>query len=329
MEPKELKDYVDLIRGLDNDYLSFIRYLIDYQREHEHEWTDNSFGIESNKIRGLRPAHLHKLWDIGILDKVYDSNRYKTYRIVDIELLDKAMAILTEEFVDGCGMFESLGDITDKIPPDLFDCILGLDDYKQIILRSVKADKPVHVLLTGPPATAKTLILTELERLPGVTRVVGSSASKSGLLDELFNARPRFLIYDEIDKCSPKDLSVLLELQEKQRVTETKHGKTRTIPLSCWVYATANDITRIPEENLSRFMVLHFKEYSEEEFLRTAEFVLIKREGAEELLAGYIAKKVWNELDSGDIRDAIRISRLAKAEQEVDVIVKALGKTGG
>ena len=49
----------------------------------------------------------------------------------------------------------------------LFNPVIGFEDLKEIFQLSITADKPVHILLVGPPASAKSLFmscLTKLER---------------------------------------------------------------------------------------------------------------------------------------------------------------------
>ena len=41
-------------------------------------------------------------------------------------------------------------------PEPLFDSIVGYDDVKKLFQMSLSSDKPVHILLVGPPASAKT-----------------------------------------------------------------------------------------------------------------------------------------------------------------------------
>ena len=54
-----------------------------------------------------------------------------------------------------------------QLPPDLLDATIGYDDVKKIFARSLRPTKRVHILLIGPPASAKTLFLLEVTRLPG------------------------------------------------------------------------------------------------------------------------------------------------------------------
>jgi len=55
---------------------------------------------------------------------------------------------------------------------------------------------------------------------------------------------------------------------------------------------------------------------------------LSQREGVCETLAVYIAQKVLNELNSRDVRDAIKVSRLLKekTKDEVDRIILILSR---
>ena len=140
--------------------------------------------------------------------------------------------------------------------------------------------------LFGSPASAKTLMLEELARLPGSKYVLGSNLSKAGLFEVLFNERPRYLILDELDKVDDEDnLSALLSLTERGGITETKYRRYRMVKLKTWVFASANRLDRLPPELLSRFTKLRFRDYTDEEFLEVAVKVLASREGVAESLA--------------------------------------------
>ncbi|GAH37742.1 unnamed protein product, partial [marine sediment metagenome] len=75
------------------------------------------------------------------------------------------------------------------------------------------------------------------------------------------------------------NLAGLLSLMERGLITETKYKRHRQMKLKCWVFASANRITRIPEELMSRFVTLKFKPYSDIEFMDVCVNVLTKREG--------------------------------------------------
>ena len=41
----------------------------------------------------------------------------------------------------------------------LFDNIIGYDDIKKLFFLSFESQRPIHILLVGPPASAKTLFM--------------------------------------------------------------------------------------------------------------------------------------------------------------------------
>ncbi|MGC1932592.1 MAG: hypothetical protein WA667_26765 [Candidatus Nitrosopolaris sp.] len=71
---------------------------------------------------------------------------------------------------------------------------------------------------------------------------------------------------------------------------------------------------------LSRFVTLHFKQYKFENFQEVASHMLV-HEGVESQLASKIANAVWQKMKSKDIRDCLKIGRLAKSDEDVNWIV--------
>ena len=84
-----------------------------------------------------------------------------------------------------------------EIPSDIFSVIIGYDDLKEMFLRSLTSSKPTHILLWGPPASAKTLFLQELNRLPRSRYALGGSSTKAGIARYLIDYKPLFLLIDE------------------------------------------------------------------------------------------------------------------------------------
>ena len=71
----------------------------------------------------------------------------------------------------------------------IFDSVLGYDRIKRIFSRSLISKEPVHILIVGPPGHAKTLFLKCILETFGEKKAfftVGGNASKSGLIDVLF-----------------------------------------------------------------------------------------------------------------------------------------------
>lgn len=206
------------------------------------------------------------------------------------------------------GTAESEPDTDVDIPEDLFDVIVGHDDLKRIFLSSLRAWKPVHILLVGPPATAKSVFLSELEHLPGSRYALGGTSSRAGIVDFILKHRPRYLLIDELDKMNMSDYSALLTLMETGQVTRLKKRMNDAIRVKVWVFAAVNRDSKLPTELKSRFFSYYVHEYGEQEFIKVARNVLVKREHVTEEAAGSIADRVARH--SRDVRDAIKIARL-------------------
>ncbi|MFL6497322.1 MAG: ATP-binding protein [Nitrososphaera sp.] len=205
----------------------------------------------------------------------------------------------------------------------LFDSVVGYNDVKRLFHLSLSSDKPVHLLLVGPPASAKTLFMLECMRLERSYFTLGSHSTKSGMVDYLFEKRPRYLIVDEIEHMPMKDQTALLSLMETGILAETKFQKTRNTHLKTWVFGTSNSTERMLTPLLSRFVVLHFKQYSFGSFQEVTSHILV-REGVAPDITALIADAVWTKLRSKDIRDCIKIGRLAKTKEDVEWIARTL-----
>ena len=206
---------------------------------------------------------------------------------------------------------------------DLFDNIIGYDDIKKLFYLSFDSQRPIHILLVGPPASAKTLFMLGCMKLERSYFTLGTHSTKSGMVDYLFEKRPRYLIIDEIEHMSIRDQTVLLSLMETGIIAETKHMKTRNTQLKTWVFATTNETTHMLTPLLSRFMVLHFKQYKFENFLDIS-IHMLGQEGISKDIAKEVSTQVWHKMRSKDIRDCIKIAHLAKTNDDVNWIVETL-----
>ena len=155
-------------------------------------------------------------------------------------------------------------DAIDSNKIEIFNDIVGYDDIKKLFLMSITSEEPVHIALAGPPASAKTIFMKCLMVLPNSYFVDGSNMSKPGLIDYIFNNNIKYLLIDEIDKISPKNQTVFLNLMETGIVSETKFNKTRKIETKISIFATCNDISKIIHPIRSRFLSLILKAYSYE-----------------------------------------------------------------
>jgi len=206
---------------------------------------------------------------------------------------------------------------------DLFDNIIGYDDIKKLFFLSFESQRPIHILLVGPPASAKTLFMLGCMKLDRSYFTLGTHSTKSGMLDYLFEKRPRYLIIDEIEHMSIRDQTVLLSLMETGIIAETKHMKTRNTQVKTWVFATTNETNHMLTPLLSRFLVLHFKQYKFENFLDIS-IHMLGQEGIAKDIANEVATQVWRNMRSKDIRDCIKIAHLAKTKDDVISIVETL-----
>ena len=252
---------------------------------------------------GIWPGTLTKLRMGGLIEDVYESNSYHGYR-----LTQKARAML---LTGAPSPTETPQGGKLSLPDDIFEDIIGHDEVKELLRASLLAEKPVHGLLAGPPALAKTLFLWEIERAAGERAVwlVGSATSRAGLWDLVAERRPRILLIDELDKMNATDTAALLSMMESGRLVRAKKGRELDITHLIWVVAATNRLYGLSAELLSRFAVRKLDPYSRGDFLKVVKGVLIRREG----ISQEIAKEIAQRLDgrSQDVRDAVRTARLA------------------
>jgi Holliday junction DNA helicase RuvB len=148
----------------------------------------------------------------------------------------------------------------------LFENIYGYDDVKRLFRLALESSHNCSILLTGPPASAKTLFLQSLMKLKGSHFIDCSNATKSGVIDYIFEHRPKFLLLDELDKLARKDQAFLLNLMETGIVSETKYGRTRKREIKLSVFATSNNLEKIIEPLQSRFFIVKLPAYTYEQF---------------------------------------------------------------
>jgi len=265
------------------------------------------------------PRMLNVLANMGFLEISFKSNTCTCYKVTDIKKMERALQEIEKlELQYEYHPTEHL-----EVPQDLFSTIAGYEDIKGLMKRALQAER-FHILLCGPPASAKTLFLLELAHLPGAFYCLGSATSRAGLCQILFEQQPKILLADEIDKFQTKDLAVLLSLAETGIVREVKFGRQREIQLATNIFAAANRVHNMPKELLSRFRTLYLPEYSKDEFIAAATKVIVDREKADRELATYIAERTWEV--SRDVREAVRIAKICKTREEVDRDIELLRK---
>lgn len=264
-----------------------------------------------------------KLIYADIVEVTFRSSKHIHFKLMDREAVKEAVSRY-EKFTAEIAPEEE----TVEIPLDLFSIIVGYDDIKAAIQKSLTSEKPVPCLLVGPVATAKSLFLEELNRLRGSSYHLGSSSTKAGVTQFLLAMRPVILLLDELDKMSREDYASLLSLMESGKVVETKYGRRSEEYMKVWVFAACNKTKGIPPENLSRFpFQFHFREYTPEEYVEVVVRTLTEREYVDPDLAKYIADQLVRY--TKDVRKAVGIGRVCTSTEEVDELIRTLRKYKG
>jgi len=207
--------------------------------------------------------------------------------------------------------------------PWMFDNIVGYEGIKRTFLRSLNSSVPVHILLVGPPGQAKTMFLKSILEAFGHNKAffaVGGNASKSGLIDVLFDMRPKYLLVDEIEHLKSEYQTILLSLMETGILTQTLHKKIRQTQLKTWVFATSNGTRRLSEPLLSRFRVMYLNEYNFSQFYEISVRKLLA-DGFSDNAADEIAKLVWEQLPNPNIRNCVQIGHLVKNESNIHMAI--------
>ena len=288
--------------------------ILEYEQTHDPE--DLSLGWRWSDVRAAPPT-LNSLLLKGLLEVKFHSNSHRGLLLTD---LGRQQAILLTEPAE---TYEESPGKAVTLPNNIFEDIIGHEDVKELLTAALLADKPVHVLLAGPPALAKSLFLWDIERVCGrqALWLVGSATSKAGLWDLVAEREPQILLIDELDKMSAADTAALLSLMEGGRLVRAKKGRTLDTTVAIRVVAATNRVARLSPELRSRFAVMTLKPYDAAEFRSVVEGVLVRREGVSPEAAGEIARRLSGRCQ--DVRDAVRVARLSP-QLDIDKAIRLL-----
>jgi Holliday junction DNA helicase RuvB len=292
--------------------LELLNEIASFEESHDME-REFRIGWSWRHVR-IWPATLNRLFKDGYLENVFRSNSYTGYRLSE---LGRAIVASKEQ--------EPVAQLEHRVslPDELFEDIIGHDDVKELLRASLAADKPVHVLLAGPPALAKTLFLWDIETACGEKAIwlVGSATSKAGLWDLVAHRQPLVLLIDELDKMNAADTAALLSMMEGGRLVRAKVGRELSLQHQIRVVAATNRLDVLSPELKSRFAVRQLHPYGRGEYLTVVKGVLVRREEVAADMAEAIAKRLDGKTQ--DVRDAVRAARLA-SQLGVDKAVRLL-----
>ncbi|AOL22534.1 MoxR-like ATPase [Erythrobacter litoralis] len=176
---------------------------------------------------------------------------------------------------------EELRGLADAIRAEVAKAIVGQDDMVDRLLEALVAQG--HVLLEGPPGTAKTFLAQSFatalgldfgriqftpDLLPG--DILGSNLFNFQTSQFTLTRGPIFcdlLLADEINRTPPKTQAALLEAMQERRVT--LDGETHGLADHFMVVATQNPIENqgvypLPEAQLDRFLFKLLVPYPDE-----------------------------------------------------------------
>jgi len=97
------------------------------------------------------------------------------------------------------------------------------------------------------------------------------------------------------------------------------------------VFASCNTVEKLLPPLLTRFRDIHFKPYTEQEFVEIAVEILDREEGVDRDVAMIIADGVFNRLKSTNIRECVRLARLTRSDNnlaKLERLIETFSKYG-
>lgn len=253
------------------------------------------------------------------------SNRPNAYKLTNLEDVKQTLEDFNNRYNESTEKSNIDEDSREdeEIPDDLFDKIIGHEPVKDLLRRTIESDDQIHFRLQGESSTAKSVFLTELERLKGAKYRSASGMTEVGLLDILMHQKPEYLLFDEIDKAENECYTPLYELTEHGRVQKTISGNDIDIGLNCNLIVTLNHPEKLPEELRKRMVSLEFEEYTDEEYINVVSGVLQDKYELDDEIASYIAEYHLNELGDKNVREPEQIAKLAgDTKEDVEQVIE-------
>ena len=222
--------------------------------------------------------------------------------------------------------YTSVGDLRDAAKQEVGKVVVGHDEAVELLLIAAVAHG--HVLVEGPPGSAKTLLANAVARVLGVQfkrvqftpdtsaqDIVGQTVFRMG--EPVFQPGVLFtnvLLADEINRTPPKTQAALLEAMQERIVTHD--GKRYTLPDPFLVIGTQNPYEQegvfpLAESQLDRFLFKVVIDYCDEE--REVEMLTLPHSGVTPDVLGEVSPllgmvgidKARGEFDSTEVPEPI------------------------
>lgn len=257
--------------------------------EQQHDTYNNEAPTKVN-VRNLRvnPGNLAYLKRKRLMYKPVNTNTYKVWEFTNKEMVDQALQqVSPPQEQERMKETQPVGKV-DLSELDKLIEVRDVDARIKKVMRKAVTKPGIHIAFVGPPGTGKSLIAGVIENLPRSLRVPGTDVTRASLRDDLVDKRPRFLVFDEMDKVQGTNamdaVQLLSRVMEEQVLSVQVTGKETTVNLPLNLFAFGNTYN-FPSNIKDRFLPLYMREYTEDEFRELILTAFPKYEGINKELA--------------------------------------------